>query len=171
MLPFPLLIALAQAVPSIAKFFGKGEAVANTIGNIATAVAGTATPEEAVAKITASTELQVRFEEEVMKNETHLEEIYLADVQSARERDAKIVQSGQHNYRADTMYVLAVIVIIGITYAIFTDDNVNEFVKGVVTLILGRFLGYLDNIYNFEFGSTRSNRTKDDTINKLSTGD
>lgn len=32
---------------------------------------------------------------------------------------------------------------------------------------LGRFLGYLDNIFNFEFGTTRSSQKKDDTILNL----
>jgi hypothetical protein len=45
---------------------------------------------------------------------------------------------------------------------------VNEYLKGIVTLVLGRFLGYLDNIYNFEFGSTRSSKAKDLTIEQLS---
>ncbi len=43
----------------------------------------------------------------------------------------------------------------------------DEFSKGIVTLILGRYLGYIDNIYNFEFGNTRSSTGKDATINEL----
>lgn len=39
---------------------------------------------------------------------------------------------------------------------------------GVVTLVLGRFLGYRDNIYNFEYGTNRSSKEKDMTINQLS---
>lgn len=40
----------------------------------------------------------------------------------------------------------------------------DEFAKGILTLVLGRFLGYVDNIYNFEFGTTRASTKKDDTI-------
>jgi len=31
-------------------------------------------------------------------------------------------------------------------------------------------LGYLDNIYSFEFGTTRGSRDKDDTIKNLTGG-
>lgn len=90
------------------------------------------------------------------------------NVLDARKRDASITVIKNHNYRADTMYVLAVLVIVGLVSAIWMTNNLEEYLKGVATLILGRFLGYLDNIYNFEFGSTRSSRTKDDTITTLS---
>lgn len=65
------------------------------------------------------------------------------------------------------MYVLAVLVICGLVFLIWKDQDVNEYLKGIITLVLGRFLGYLDNIYNFEFGTTRVNRAKDETINQL----
>lgn len=76
----------------------------------------------------------------------------------------------QKSFRADSMYLLAVVVTILLVFMVWKDANITEFVKGVVTLVLGRFLGYLDGIYNFEFGTTRSNKLKDDTINKLSSG-
>lgn len=43
----------------------------------------------------------------------------------------------------------------------------DDFAKATVTLLLGRFLGYLDSAYQFEFGTTRSSRTKDETITEL----
>ena len=54
-----------------------------------------------------------------------------------------------------------------LVYLIWKDPNINEYMKGVVTLVLGRFLGYLDNIYSFEFGTTRGSQNKDSTINAL----
>lgn len=74
------------------------------------------------------------------------------------------------NYQAISMYILAVIVIMVIFIAIWSVPEVNDFVKGVSTLVLGRFLGYLDQIYNFEFGSTKTSRQKDETIANLSGG-
>ena len=90
------------------------------------------------------------------------------NVTSARDRDAVIIQKIGHNYRPDVMFVLAVSVVCALTYFIWKDDVLPEYTKGIFTLVLGRFLGYLDNIYNFEFGSTRSNKTKDVTIEQLS---
>ncbi len=89
---------------------------------------------------------------------------------SARKRDQAFLAAGTRNYRADLMFLLAVLVIIGLVWMVWKDPSINEYVKGIVTLVLGRFMGYLDNIYNFEFGTTRSSRKKDDTIEHLSKG-
>ena len=59
---------------------------------------------------------------------------------------------------------------LGLVYLVWKDDTLTEYVKGIVTLVLGRFLGYLDNIYSFEFGTTRGSKDKDDTIKQLSGG-
>jgi hypothetical protein len=53
---------------------------------------------------------------------------------------------------------------------VWKDPNINEYVKGIFTLVLGRFLGYLDNIYSFEFGTTRGSKEKDETIKNLTGG-
>lgn len=57
-----------------------------------------------------------------------------------------------------------VIVCLAVTVWITISD---EFAKGIVTLVLGRYLGYVDNIYNFEFGTTRSSTKKDESIAEL----
>lgn len=92
------------------------------------------------------------------------------DKGSARMRDQALMAIGRHNWRADLMFLLAVLMIAGLVWLIWKDPSINEYVKGIFTLVLGRFLGYLDNIYNFEFGTTRNNRTKDATIEQLSRG-
>lgn len=48
------------------------------------------------------------------------------------------------------------------------DSTMNEYAKGIITLILGRALGWVEQIFSFEFGTTRASKAKDDTINKLS---
>lgn len=45
--------------------------------------------------------------------------------------------------------------------------GLDDFAKGAITLILGRFLGYTDNIYAYEFGTTRAEKAKDQTITQL----
>lgn len=111
-------------------------------------------------------ELKLKGEEE--ERGFRYTELEFKDRDSARGRDTELNKSGQHNYRADAMFMLAVAVIVGLVYSIWTEPSINEFMKGIVTLVLGRFLGYLDNIYSFEFGTTRGSQTKDATINKLS---
>lgn len=111
-------------------------------------------------------------EADIRRNEQELQgfKIKVEDRGSARASDAEFIKAGMHNSRADMMFILAVIVICGLVYIVWKDQSVNEYVKGIFTLVLGRFLGYLDNIYNFEFGTTRNSRTKDVTIEQLSKG-
>ena len=119
-------------------------------------------------QITAIRTLEMTLKAEEAERGFRYVDLEFRDRDSARQRDTEIVKAGKHNYRADSMFVLAVVVTCGLVWLIWTDPNINEYMKGITTLVLGRFLGYLDNIYSFEFGTTRVNRTKDETINQLS---
>jgi len=92
------------------------------------------------------------------------------DRDSARIRDVEFIKRGSTNGRANLMFFLAVCAVAGLVWIVWQDQGINEYVKGIFTLVLGRFLGYLDNIYSFEFGTTRGSREKDDTINKMAKG-
>jgi len=168
--PFTIALGLAQFAPSIMRFFGAGEksaSVVEKIVGVAQNVTGASTPQEALDMLRMNVEKQQEFQMAILKQDGELETLYLADVQSARMRDVELVKAGNHNYRADSMYILAVLIIGALVYAVLRS-NLDEYAKGIVTLVLGRFLGYLDNIYNFEFGTTRSSKVKDDTIKSLS---
>lgn len=170
--PISIALALAQFAPSIMRYFGVGEksvGVVDKVLDIAQSITGAPTSPEALAAIQKSQELQFQFNMAVLTNDGELERAYLKDTQSARERDIAIVTSGKHNYRADSMYVLAIILIAALVWVVLKSE-IDEYAKGIITLVLGRFLGYLDNIYNFEFGTTRSSKTKDTTIESLSKG-
>ena len=131
------------------------------------------TPED-VAKLR---QLQFDHEERLIelgidKAKQELEEfkVEVQDRDSARERDTWMIKMGQHNWRADIMFVMAVCIVALLVWIIWKDQSINEYVKGIFTLVMGRFLGYLDNIYNFEFGTTRGSKDKDETIKQLSGG-
>ncbi len=109
----------------------------------------------------------LQFRQAVIAVEADLDKAYLADRADARKRDTKFIEVGKRNVRADLMFILAVVVTCALVWVVWKDPGINEYVKGIFTLVLGRFLGYLDNIYNFEFGSTRSSKTKDTTIENL----
>jgi len=96
--------------------------------------------------------------------------VEVQDRDSARGRDAEFIKRGVQNNRANLMFFLAVVAVAGLVYMVWKDSDLSEYVKGIVTLVLGRFLGYLDNIYSFEFGTTRGSRDKDETIKQLSGG-
>lgn len=171
MLPLiPIALALAEFAPSLLRYFGVGNASASVVEkviDVAKSVTGAESPEQALAMLETNTERQYQFKMAILNIDSALEIAYLADVASARARDMAIHAAGNRNRRADTMYVLAVIVIAALVWAVLASD-IDEYGKGIITLVLGRFLGYLDNIYNFEFGTTRMSKTKDDTINQLS---
>ena len=107
---------------------------------------------------------EIEFTKFLAQNEITLAQLDTQNTTDARKRDTTLKV---HNYRADSMYLLAVLLIVGMVYVVLRS-GLDEYAKGIITLVLGRFLGYLDNIYNFEFGSTRSNKTKDATIENLS---
>lgn len=130
--------------------------------------------EEAIVKLKQfelenETELmRLRLEENKLDAEVFKAEV--ADKGDARKRDIEFLRAGRKNYRADVMFLLAVLMIAGLVWIVWKDPSINEYVKGIFTLVLGRFLGYLDNIYNFEYGSTRGSKDKDDTIKQLTGG-
>lgn len=69
-----------------------------------------------------------------------------------------------------SMYIFAIFVVMVVFIAIWVTPNLSEFTKTLGSLIIGRFLGYIDQIYNFELGSTNSSKQKDETIANLSGG-
>lgn len=165
----PIALALAEFAPSLLRYFGVGQSSANVIEkviDVAKFVTGAESPEQALAMLEANTERQYQFKLAILAQDAALESMYLDDVKSARLRDVEFTKAGTRNYRADTMYFLAVAVIASLVWAVLASD-MDEYGKGIITLVLGRFLGYLDNIYNFEFGTTRANKVKDDTISSL----
>lgn len=165
----PAVLGLLQLAPTLMRFFGAGEksaAVAEKVIDIAQTVTGTTDPDNALEVLRGDPDKVRQFQLAIMDNDTELETLYLADRDSARKRDMEFLKAGTRNYRADTMYLLAVLVI-GLLVWQVLRSSLDEYAKGIITLVLGRFLGYLDGIYNFEFGTTRTSKTKDETINRL----
>lgn len=169
----PLLVQLAGLAPTLMKYVGAGESsvkVAEQVIGVAQAVTGASSPEAAVAALGSNPEQANAFRLKVLENERAWDEAVLKDIQSARERDTRLHEAGYRNTRANSMYHLAVFIVFVLVLAVWWDDSLNEYVKGIVTLVLGRFLGYLDQVYNFEFGTTRASKTKDETIANLTRG-
>lgn len=112
--------------------------------------------------------LRLRIEDNKLDLEAFREEV--KDRDSARERDVEFIKRGVVNNRANFMFFLAVCMVGLLVWIVWKDQSINEYVKGIFTLVLGRFLGYLDNIYSFEFGTTRGSKEKDETIKQLTNG-
>ncbi len=164
-----IAFGLAQFAPQIIKWITGSDKAAEAAGQVVD-IAQTVTGrkgQDALEALKADPSLVLQFRQAVMAVEADLDKTYLADRADARKRDTKFIEMGKRNVRADLMFILAVAVTCGLVWVVWKDPAINEYVKGIFTLVLGRFLGYLDNIYNFEFGSTRSSKTKDTTIENL----
>lgn len=171
---------LGAVAPALASAFGTpvaGAAVGALLNVFGIDSKATDAEQQLVAKVQSATAedlLRIKqaendFLAKMKELDIDLEKATMVDVQSARIRDMEIIKAlGKRNWRPDIMFVMATTVIVALVWLIWKDQTITEFVKGIFTLVLGRFLGYLDNIYNFEFGSTRSSKTKDNTISKLS---
>jgi hypothetical protein len=112
--------------------------------------------------------MRLRIEDSKLDLESFREEV--KDRSSARDRDVEFIKRGATNNRANLMFFLAVVMVGAMVWIVWKDQSINEYVKGIFTLVLGRFLGYLDNIYSFEFGTTRGSKEKDETIKQLTGG-
>lgn len=166
----PITIALALAAkfaPDIIKHFTNSDTagtVAGKVIDIAQTITGAGTPEAAQAKMEADPALALQFKIAMMANDLDLEKLAVADLASARSRDVAFTAAGKYNYVRLFLSAFTTVGICALVYYVIRDDNINEYAKGIITLTLGRLWGYMDGIYQFEFGRTRSGEQKDATI-------
>lgn len=165
-----LATALLQFAPSIAKMFGASEPtveVAGKIAGVAQAVTGATTPEEALTRLQQDADKQREFRLAMEQQENDLTKAYLSDTQNARARDVELAKAGFKNIRSNVLIAIAFcIVILSITVVVWMTEA-NDFVKGSITLLLGQSLGWINQAFNFEFGTTRGESKKDDTIKNM----
>lgn len=170
----PITIALMLAskfAPDIIQYFTNSDTageVAGKVIDIAQTVTGKVTPKDAVAALQGDPALALQFKTAVMANDADLEKAYLADRQDARKRDVALVQAGHHNLRADLM-VLAVTVglVACLLVLVQYKDAIPGEVVGILSTISGIFGACLKDAFQFEFGSSRSSKDKDEAIRRL----
>jgi hypothetical protein len=169
--PISILMGLAQFAPAVIKWVtgsDKAEEVAGKVIDVAKAVTGRETPDAALAAIQADPALAIEFRKAVMANELEYDRMYLADVQSARDRDVKLHQAGYKNIRASWMLTVTFIGIVGLVLLmVIKDIDANTAIGGVVLMLVGKLIGNWETAFNFEFGTTRTNKEKDETIKRL----
>jgi tetrahydromethanopterin S-methyltransferase subunit C len=168
---FELAMLLAKVVPTIGNWLKSDDKAGDAAGavvDIAKAVTGQADPETAVRAIQADPKLAMEFELAVMKNKTDFDAMYLQDTQNARARDIEFTKAGIVNHRANVLAGAAILLVVVCLAVVIWSTNADDFAKATISLILGRALGWVEQLFSFEFGTTRANKTKDDTINNLS---
>lgn len=168
-----IALALAQYAPQLMRFFGAGDtsvAVAQQVVGLAQGMTGATTPEAALEQIRASAEFQRQFALRSLELDAQLESAFLADVQSAREHDIEVRRlAGGANKRADIMLALAFLAVIVIA-ALLALGKVSgaDAIGGFLITIGGMFARNIGTAFDFEFGSSRGSKDKDDVIASLS---
>ncbi len=117
---------------------------------IAAKLAG-ATPADLLALKTA----EEQFQKDMKSLDIDLERLVVGDRASARDAATKLAQAGIKNYTIPMLIAAAFITLIVLFVWVWLQPAIPEFAKGIISLAIGRFLGYLDQAYSFEFGSTR----------------
>ncbi|MBI2313566.1 MAG: hypothetical protein HYU77_13785 [Betaproteobacteria bacterium] len=173
--PFTIALGLAQFAPSIMRFFGAGErpvAVAEKLVGMAQAVTGAQTPEAALEAMRQNAQFQHDFQMAVLKENTALEQLYLADRQSARARDVEVRRLNQgSNTRADLMLISAFVAVVVIA-AILALGQVDpgSAVAGFLFSVGGMFARNIGTAFDFEFGSSRGSKEKDAILSEKALG-
>lgn len=167
----PIAMQLAQFAPGIIKLMtgsDKAEEVAGKVIDIARVVTGTDSGPTALAAIQADPAKVMEFQLAMSDRQQSFEQMYLTDTQDARARDVELAKAGLRNRRADALAAGSVALVIGCLVIVVWASSMDDFAKATITLILGRSLGWIEQIFSFEFGTTRASKAKDDTISNLS---
>ncbi len=168
--PINIAFGLAQFAPSILKWItgsDKSAKVAEKVVDIAKAVTGRDTPEEALDAVRVDPTAALKFREAVMANESALDQAYLADRQNARMRDVEFIRAGRHNYRADILAALAVIGLVVCVWFVTRDSMLPERAVNAIMFVAGVLAAAVRDVYSFEFGSSRGSKEKDEMMQRI----
>lgn len=166
----PVAMELAKFAPSLLKVLtgsDKAAEVAGHVVDIAKTVTGMSEPDEALAVIKADPNKILEFQQAVAAQQIDLEKAYLADTADARKRDTELMKAGLFNYRANMLAGGACALVVFCLAIMVWRSGLDNDAKAVITLILGRALGWIEQVFSFEFGTNRTSRAKDDTIDRL----
>jgi hypothetical protein len=166
----PIAMQLAQYVPGIIKMLGGDKAgeVAGKVVDVARAVTGIDEPKFAVEAIQMDPAKAAEFQLAMGAQQADFERMYLGDTQSARARDVELAKAGIKNYRANVLAGAALLLVVVCLLIVVWSSGADDFAKATISLILGRALGWVEQLFSFEFGTTRASKAKDDTISRLS---
>lgn len=168
-------LSLAQLSPKIAKWLSgtRVESISQKILEIAKEVTHSCTGQEAIDKIRTDKKMHTLFEKALLDSERKIELAIIRDKENARTRDIAIINSGRNNRRADIMVISAAVgLIVCLGVICFCKGDLPGEAIGIISTIAGIFGACLKDAYNFEFGSSRGSKEKDQTVanvlNKLS---
>jgi hypothetical protein len=176
--PLSIAFGLAQFAPEVVRWLSGSDKAAEAAGKIVE-IAETVTGrkgQDAVESIKTDPGMLLQFKHAVMLNEADLDKAFLADRSDARKRDIALAAAGMRNRRADYMVLLDVIGLIAgligmmvLGYVKAKHPNaITEGVFGALLAQLSTITSYfglcLRDAHQFEFGSSRGSKEKDDAF-------
>lgn len=164
--PITIAMGLAQFAPQIIKWVtgsDKAGEAAGKVVEIAEVVTGRTGP-DALDALKADPAMVMQFRQAVKAQEADLDKAYLADRQSARDRDVALAQAGRYNWRADVLAVLAVGGLVVCMWFIAKDSGMPERAVNAIMFVAGVLAAAVRDVYSFEFGSSRGSKEKDEII-------
>jgi hypothetical protein len=167
MAPIAIAMGLAQFAPQVIRWLSGSEKAgeaANTVVAMAEAITGKVGP-DALTAVVADPALQLRFQEAVLAAEAELDKAYLVDRQDARKRDVELAKVGAKNYRPDVLIFLAFLGCIGVV-ALLASGMIDgsQAIGGFLIALGTRFVGMIGTAFDFEFGSSRGSKEKDEKL-------
>lgn len=166
----PIAMGLAQVAPQIIRWLSgsdKAGEVAAQVVDVAQAITGIADPQQAAQAVQADPALQLQFQQRMAELSADMDKAYLLDRQDARGRDVALAQAGRRNTRADVMVAIDAfgLVVCLVLLGMYRKDLPGE-VVALISTIASIFGLCLRDAHQFEFGSSRGSRDKDDLLAK-----
>ena len=157
----------AEFAPTLIRKLAGDDAatVAEEVIGVATAVTGVGDPQGALEHLRANPDSVLQFKQRAAELEVQLETAYLADRQDARARDIAIRKNGGENHRANIMLAMAFICLCGIIYVIWQARlDMPDHVFAMLNMTAGALLKMISDAFQFEFGSSRGSKEKDNLV-------
>ena len=138
--------------------------IAERLLSIGRAVTGASSPEEIRARLDADAEAAAEFQRQAAALDAELERAYLADRQDARSRDLELAKLGRRNVRGDVLAFAAILGLIATIALAFFAPVPDGPARDLVLLLGGALVVMVKDVYQFEFGSSRGSKDKDEAL-------
>jgi len=123
-------------------------------------------PSQAAAAAEKLAELKQSGELARMANETESVKAFLADTQSARQRDMAFLQAGKKNFRGDILAYGAVGALVVCIIMLFVAD-VPAQSRDLLLVTLGALVAIVKDVYGFEFGSSKDSQRNAQAVSDM----
>lgn len=101
-----------------------------------------------------------------MANDTETVKSYLADTQSARDRDKAFLAADKKNFRGDVLAYAAMGALVGCILLLFVFKVPQES-REILLVVLGALVAIVKDVYGFEFGSSKDSQRNAQAVSDM----